>query len=92
MKEFWLVLAFLSGGTSLAPLYFGVRKMNFSASSYETTDVFVGGDAYNYIINAGHSTGCFILFGVCILLMLGFLILGYLQMIAYRGKEQVATE
>lgn len=45
----------------------------------ESKNVYVGGDAYNYIINANYSTSWFVLGGVCAIIGLTFVVAGYLD-------------
>lgn len=57
-------------------LYMGFNKMTVYENSEiyveENKNVYVGGDAYNYIINGTYATGYFVLFGAC--LIAGFLV------------------
>jgi hypothetical protein len=61
---------------SAASLFMGLYKMfaykNPESTYAERTNAYVGGDSYNYIINAGYATGYFVLFGS--LLIAGVLI------------------
>lgn len=66
---------------SLIPLFMGFHKM-FAYKSYDPTEYpllaesnvnsYVGGDAYNYIINGTYSTSYFVLFAA--LLLAGFMV------------------
>lgn len=38
-------------------IYQGFDKLNYDNSSFEPKNVYVGGDAYNYIINSNYFTG-----------------------------------
>lgn len=70
------VLAVLFWVASVASLSMGFYKMfvyeNFESSLLDSTNVYVGGDAYNYIINGNYATGYFVLFGA--LLIAGFMV------------------
>lgn len=56
----------------LAAIFTGIgfyKIFVYSNPEYGTaSNVYVGGDAYNYIINANYATAYFILAGVCVLL------------------------
>lgn len=80
------VWAWLSGImflVSLIPLYKGYDKMTnyYSSDTYYSLNknAYVGGDAYNYIINASYATAFFVLFVGTALLGIGFLIVYYLS-------------
>lgn len=47
----------------------------------EPVNAYVGGDAYNYIINANYAIGYFVLAGVLILSAIGCGVLWYLEII-----------
>lgn len=70
----WLSIAMIV--SSIVALGMGFYKMfvyKSSESIYgEKTNAYVGGDAYNYIINGTYATGYFVLFGA--LLISGLLI------------------
>ena len=89
MKTLWFIASGVSAAASIAPFSVGIRRLNYSGSKY--IDAFVGGDAYNFIINSSQSTSCFVLFGVCILAMFGFLIAGYLVGIYEIQRQCIAN-
>lgn len=77
MHIFWFLLAFVSGLASIYPFYIGIKKLQPWYA-----EIFVGGDAYNYIISACQGTGYIVLAGICILAMIGFIIIGHLHKIS----------
>lgn len=78
-NAFWKVCGITSSICSLIPLFMGLNKMLIYDNSGETINAYVGGDAYNYIINANYSTAFFVLFGVLLLAGIGFIGLWYLS-------------
>lgn len=68
-KLWWLSVLFFLG--SVASLSMGFYKMfayeNSEYSFATKTNVYVGGDAYNYIINGTYATAYFVLFGALLL-------------------------
>lgn len=64
-------------------IFMGLNKMfiyeNSDLSFVPSKNAYVGGDAYNYIINAGYSTAWFVLAGVCAILGLTFFIAKHLE-------------
>lgn len=83
--KFLLIIAILFYLLSAVMLYKGYDKMtNYSNSEYSfmtTHNAYVGGDAYNYIINGNYATGFFVLSG-------SFLITGTLFCGFYRFSGQ----
>lgn len=65
--KFLLIIAILFYLLSAVMLYKGYDKMtNYSNPEYSfmtTHNAYVGGDAYNYIINGNYATGFFVLSG-----------------------------
>ena len=84
--KFLLVIAILFYLLSAVMLYKGYDKMtNYSNPEYSfmtTHNAYVGGDAYNYIINGNYATGFFVLSG-------SFLITGTLFCGFYRFGSQL---
>lgn len=80
MKKHYNSLAFIIAlffyGASLISLGFGLHKMNAYQNSdsvlLEPVNAYVGGDAYNYIINANFSTSFYVF--ALVLAFIGFLI------------------
>ncbi len=76
----WLsLLSFIGAGISF---YKGVDKMvnyyNSELSFVKSVNAYVGGDAYNYIINGTYSTAFFVLTAMFVLAGIGFIMLHYL--------------
>ena len=77
----WLsLLSFIGAGISF---YKGVDKMvnyyNSELSFVKSVNAYVGGDAYNYIINGTYSTAFFVLTAMFVLAGIGFIMLHYLS-------------
>jgi hypothetical protein len=92
MKTIWNILAALAFFASIYFFSFGYDKMNnyYNGEDHSSLNhnVYVGGDAYNYIINANYSTGFFVLGMASSMSGIGFLILGYLDHIVTNQKIQ----
>ena len=54
-------------------------------------NAYVGGDAYNYIINANYATGFFVLAGVFALMGIGLIALWYLSKLSDMQEYRMAT-
>lgn len=78
MRVLWYLLSAASAAASIPFFSTGWRRLNFRASRF-SDDAFVGGDAYNYIINSEQAVAGFILGGIFIFCAMGFLIVGYLH-------------
>jgi len=63
----------------------------YSSESHPSLNqnVIVGGDAYNYIINANYATGFFVLALISTMSGLGFISLGFLDQILKNQKQQI---
>lgn len=79
----WSVLSGCSLGCSLFTLYKGIDKMtNYrNSENYPSVNVnaYVGGDAYNYIINGTYATAFFVLTAMFVLAAIGLMILHYVS-------------
>ncbi len=77
----WKAVGVISFILSLLPLGMGFYKMfsyqNSEYSFIKSVNAYVGGDAYNYIINANYATGWFVLFGVLLLASIGCAVAHY---------------
>lgn len=77
----WLAAASFLGGC--ITLYKGIDKMtHYYNSEYSFTpsvNAYVGGDAYNYIINGTYATAFFVLTAMFVLAAVGFIIIHYLS-------------
>lgn len=96
-KSLWRSLGIASAVIAVIPLLIGFYKL-FAYDSgefypYESVNAYVGGDAYNFIINANYASAYFILAGTLILSAIGFGILWYLSGIRTEtiNKEPVTT-
>ena len=85
-KGLWKGLSCISFLVSAAALSLGLDKMlyydNGEYYPYEYHNVYVGGDAYNYIINGNYATGFFVLAAMFALMGIGFIVLYYLSKMA----------
>lgn len=79
----WCWCALGSLGCGVISLLIGIYKMTqYENSDYswgQHTNAYVGGDAYNYIINGTHATALFVLAAMFCLGAIGFLILHYMD-------------
>lgn len=78
----WILLSLMSFMASALSLYCGYDKMaHYHSSDYASLNVnaYVGGDAYNYIINGTYATAFFVLAVGLFLGAIGFLILHYMS-------------
>ena len=82
----WKVLSGISFSFSLIFLYMGFDKIysydNGELYPYTYHNAYVGGDAYNYIINGNYATAFFVLTLTFAMLGIGFCILAYLSKIS----------
>ncbi len=73
----------LSSVGAIVPLYLGFNKMFvYHSSEYAfslSKNAYVGGDAYNYIINANYATGYFVLTLLLLVAGIGCGVLYYLS-------------
>ena len=85
-KGIWKFLSIISFIISIIVLGFGFDKMfNYDSGElfpYEYHNAYVGGDAYNYIINSNYATGFFVLATMFALMGIGFIVLYYLSKIS----------
>ena len=82
----WKVLSGISFFVSLIFLYMSFDKIysydNGELYPYTYHNAYVGGDAYNYIINGNYATAFFVLTLTFAMLGIGFCILAYLSKIS----------
>ena len=78
----WSILSGCSLVCSLFTLYKGIDKMTnyYNSENYPSLNVnaYVGGDAYNYIINGTYATAFFVLTAMFVLAAIGLMILHYI--------------
>lgn len=79
----WSTLAGISLGCSFYTLYKGIDKMTnyYNSENYPSLseNAYVGGDAYNYIINGNYATAFFVLTTMFVLAAIGLMILHYIS-------------
>ncbi len=82
MKK-WRVLSWVSLSCGCFTFYKGLDKMlRYDAGDsypYRSVNAYVGGDAYNYIINGTHATAFFVLTAMFVLAAIGLLIVHYVS-------------
>lgn len=80
---------------SASVLGLGLDKMfNYDSGEYfpyEYHNAYVGGDAYNYIINGNYATGFFVLATMFALLGVGFIVLYYLSKMVDGQSKLLST-
>ena len=88
----WKVLSGISFAGSAITLWLGFDKMlnyvNDEWSWQDPHNMYVGGDAYNYIINGNYATGFFVLTAMLALMGIGFIALYYLSKMC-DGQEKL---
>lgn len=89
----WKYTGILFAIFSIVPLSIGFHKMfMYRNSEYypsNNVNVYVNGDAYNYIINANYATGFFVLAGIMIMIALGCGVLWYLAKIRINSFSRI---
>ena len=79
----WKILSGVSFFVSLIFLYMGFDKIysydNGELYPYTYHNAYVGGDAYNYIINGNYATAYFVLTLTFAMLGIGFCVLSYMR-------------
>lgn len=74
----WAVASLVFGCVSFAiGLYKLLVYVNKDTYPYTSVNAYVGGDAYNYIINGTYTTAFFVLAGTFLLAAIGLMILHY---------------
>ena len=80
----WSILSCCSLGCSFFTLYKGIDKMTkyYNSENFPSRNVnaYVGGDAYNYIINGTYATAFFVLTAMFVLAAIGLMVLHYVSM------------
>ena len=79
----WRILSGCSLGCSFFTLYKGIDKLTnyYNSENYPSLNknAYVGGDAYNYIINGTYATAFFVLTAMFVLAAIGLMVLHYLS-------------
>ena len=93
-KKVWKYLSIISYIGSLITCIKGLDKMyNYVNSEYswiESHNAYVGGDAYNYIINGNYATGFFVLATMFALMGVGFIVVYYQSKIANTVDQKLS--
>ena len=94
-KGIWKGLSSIAFIISAIALGLGLDKMfNYDSGEYypyEYHNAYVGGDAYNYIINGNYATGFFVLATMFALMGIGFIVLYYLSKMADGQSKLLST-
>lgn len=94
-KGLWKGLSSIAFIISAIVLGLGLDKMfNYDSGEYypyEYHNAYVGGDAYNYIINSNYATGFFVLATMFALMGIGFIVLYYLSKMADGQSKLLST-
>lgn len=92
----WKFLSTCSFITSAIMIWSGFNKMlvydNGDYYPYEIHNAYVGGDAYNYIINGNYATGFFVLATLFVILGLGIIIIHYLITSNHRTNNTIQKD
>lgn len=95
MKQIWVVLAIIAFLCSVVMIGLGVDKVvnyyNSENFSSLIKNAYVGGDAYNYIINASYATGYYVLALLSAVCGFGFLVMGFLNQLV-ENIQKIKTE
>lgn len=78
----WNILSLVSLACGCFTLYKGIDRLtNYYNSDYSSfaVNAWVGGDAYNYIINGTHATAFFVLTAMFVLSAIGLVIVHYVS-------------
>lgn len=83
----WSILSIVSLVCSFITFSLGIDKMvHYNNSDYSPVNAYVGGDAYNFIINGTYTTAFFVLTMMFVLASIGLMILHY---VARKGIASV---
>lgn len=97
-KSVWKILSGAAFVVAFVMLCIGFDKMlsysNGEYPSYTYHNAYVGGDAYNYIINGNYATAFFVLATLFSIIGIGFLLVNYLSSIDKKlaGSKSDAEE
>lgn len=89
MKSIWFFISAILFCGAYFPFSIGLRKLQYTGSKIQ--DAFVGGDAYNFIINSEQSIAYFTIAAILVFSAFGCVIAGYLHGI-YESMKNVDTE
>lgn len=92
----WSTLAGCSLVCGCFTLYKGIDKMTnyYNSENYPSLNknAYVGGDAYNYIINGNYATAFFVLTTMFVLVAIGLMILHYVSKNKVANPAQVENK
>ena len=93
ISEIFYLIGFVSSGGGFYKLL--VYK-NYDGSKYpslaeDNVNAYVGGDAYNYIINMGFATSLFIFSLICVVIASTFLILDKMDVSSFKSIQGKRT-
>ncbi|MFC3804020.1 hypothetical protein [Cohnella sp. GCM10012308] len=91
----WIICAFIMFGTSGILIYLGVDRFKnyYMSENYSSLNkyAYVGGDAYNYIINTNLMNGYFILAAAAFIAGTLLLGIGFVVHAIYKHQEDAAV-
>lgn len=91
-NSIWSILACCSLCSAIFTFYKGIDKMvnYYNSESFPSLNenAYVGGDAYNYIINSNYATAFFVLTTMFVLAAIGLMILHYIS----REKDPISFQ
>lgn len=91
----WKVLSVISFIGSVVFMYLGFDKMtNYSSGDiypYELHNAYVGGDAYNYIINGNYATAFFVLASMCAIVGVGLIAVYHLSKLNDKQERLISV-
>lgn len=92
----WSVLSGTSLACGIYTLFKGIDKMTnyYNSENYPSLNenAYVGGDAYNYIINGNYATAFFVLTAMFVMAAIGLMILHYVSQNRIEIPPQVAPK
>lgn len=84
------IIFFILSGVFLGIGFY--KLLAYDNSTYDPVNVYVGGDAYNYIINSNLATAYFTVAILFTLIALGFLLIGTIKHKAMSGNNTVGNQ
>jgi len=92
----WNWFSFFAFCIASIMVYLGYDKIvnYYHSSDYSSLDKnsYVGGDAYNYIINGNYANGFFILALIFVVIAIGFIIAGFLDKLTVLKENSMLKE
>ena len=81
----WRIVSIISLIICALNIYMGIYKTSvYENDTFIKKNAYVGGDAYNFIINSNYATGYFTLATIFAIFSIGCIIIYYLDLIAHK--------